>query len=88
MGEAELHSRCHNSFRPLRAFSSLDLGCLRGRPLFCVIPVFDPRPDIGAGDVIGPYHGSVSWDDPFGPEGRDGDQAVNAGVNASDTTLE
>jgi hypothetical protein len=35
-----------------------------------------------------PYHGSVSWDDPFGPEGRDGDQAVNAGVNASDTTLE
>ena len=35
-----------------------------------------------------PYHESVSWDDPFGPEGRDGDQAVNAGVNASDTTLE
>src|SRR3954466_3161956 len=39
-------------------------------------------------EQCGAYHESVCWDDPFGPEGRDGDQAVDAGVNASDATLE
>jgi hypothetical protein len=52
MGEAELHRGCQNSFRPLRAFSSLDLGRPRGWPLFCVIPVFDPRPHHRAGTLI------------------------------------
>src|SRR5437868_4287092 len=36
----------------------------------------------------GSYHESVCWDEPFGPEGWDGDHKVKAGLNAPEPALE
>src|SRR5215203_968726 len=44
-GDAEVWHRACLAVVALFGRSSLDLGRPQGWPLFCVIPVFDPRPD-------------------------------------------